>query len=188
MEAELISPKDPVDMGFRMRPIAWSRMPTALQSRFSKKGSNFILTDSVKVLWDGRVWELKPGFIWDGSSIPFWLSAIGVSRFTRGLELFIPSLFHDAGWRGTLPRLSSNPRKNLKRYTEFYFELGLACGYPRWKMAVQLRVLNMVSTFRIGKFTKFVDKPDPSQVNILPLPHCTSKYDLDWQIEITGSA
>ena len=185
MEAKLIDPPIANDYASRMRPFPWSELPEPLKDRFSRKTPMYILTEPVTVEWDNYNWTVKAGFIWDGASIPLVLAPIS-SRFTSGFELFPASLLHDAGWRGDAPWLHHSWRKSLIRYTRLYEALGVAAGYPRWRMRWHRRILFIAAYMR--RFPG-LGWPDPSLIEVAPVgPNLPHKYSLDWKLYTSGSA
>lgn len=168
IEARLVRPAKAIDYANIINPMPWDRLPGVLKSRFGQHTPMYILRDDATVDWDGYRWTIKAGFIWDGASIPrsFILRCFGISRFTHAMELFPASLFHDAGWRGTAPRLAKGKLKNLFRWTDFYVALGVSGGYPAWRMRWQGRVLAASAFARAGRR---MDYPDPTLVSVTPL-------------------
>ena len=185
MKTALIDP--PTSMEYRGGTYPWEMLPPKLQKRLSPKSPVYLLEHDAVVRWDDRLWEVKAGYYWDSASIPLSLRVIGLSRWSERNELFPASLYHDAGWRGTLPRLGRG-RKNLLRYNRMYADLAVAAGYPPWKMFVQKFVLDL-KVWIVGAPKKYADQPDPTLVDVRPAdPQLSHRYPLDWLRDTTGSA
>ena len=190
MKAYLSYPANSSGYANIIQAAAWSSLPIYLKKRFKRDNPLYRTSGYARISWGGYFWTINSGFFFDGASIPLVAKVIGFSRFTANMELYPASLFHDAGARGVLPRLvhkndgAMNDRVQMKRYNDLYYALGIAAGYPRWKMAFQKRILDVIAETASSEYMRFDDYPDPTLVQVIPIINGVEpEYTLDWLTE-----
>ena len=144
--AKLIVPSSPARYGDFCRLAAWSDLPSNLKRRFDPKGPMYKVTTAIVMQWRQFVMTFFPGFYWDGSSVPLVARVIGVSRWSKNLELFPCSLFHDGVWRGLI-RLTPGWWSNAYQGNIGYRDLAVAAGYGRRGARFHQRVLDAAIPF-----------------------------------------
>lgn len=89
----------------------WDDLSPKLKKVYGKRDALFMNSREIAVDFRGFRIIARPGFISDLATVPWWLRAIGISRFTGNGWMDLGAILHDGIYRGAA-RFSDDDRAN----------------------------------------------------------------------------